>query len=182
MTTPDLHVDTGNQRGFASRTRTRTADFHYEPADADGTWPSQQSTRRFHGTVKAAGQGFSDDLGDVADHSDRSADEHDKRESSAGGSMKDLMSMGTGLLKDAEAAAADLGKTVTTTLTTVGTSATQAATTGLNAAITAASTGAKGGAPVPLPPNTGAPPDSPTTNHHNDTDKGRHHADADANT
>lgn len=186
MTTPNLHVNTDDQRGFASRTRARTADFHYQPADADGDWPSQQSTRRFHGTVKGTNQGFSDDLNGVADHTEKSAGETDKQEGMNSSAMKDLMGMGTAAAKDVGGIVTNLGQAGTQIVTQIGTAGTQAATTGLNAAITAASTAstaatkAPGGTPMPLPAGTGSIPDSPTTSSHDEKD--RHHADADANT
>jgi hypothetical protein len=176
-----LNVNPADLRGYGSRTHARTADFHYEPADSEGDWPSHHSVRRFHGQVQATGQGLSTDLDGSADHAERSADEHDKHDDSASKQMSTLMGMASGLLKDGMGAATDMGKSLTTMATTVGTAATQSLTTGLNAAMTAATGGAKGGqpggAPVPLAAGTGSVPESPTTGHE---EKGRDHGDADA--
>jgi hypothetical protein len=176
-----LNVNPADLRGYGSRTHARTADFHYEPADSEGDWPSHRSVRRFHGQVQETGQNISGYLDDSADHAEKTADEHSKQDDSGTKQMSTLMSMGSGLLKDGMSAATDAGKSLTTMATTLGTAATQAATTGLNGVMTATTTGAKGGqpggAPVPLAAGTGSVPESPTTGHE---EKGRDHGDADA--
>lgn len=186
MTSPGFSVDPDDLRGFSSRTRIRTVDFNGTPPDADGDWPSHQSTRRLHGSVQATGRGFSDRLNDQADSTDKGADEYTKQDSANRAAMKDLMGTGTSAFKDFAGAATGAFQTGVQSGVTAVNGVIQGATTGVNAAVQAATQatkavapgGAPGGTPVPLA--AGATPDSPTSGHA-DNEKERDHGHAAAN-